>query len=610
MKIRIVGSNVQLQPATHEDLIKRKIEASDNHSDFLYLKGRILTCDEPNANGDYFPEKEVEASYETFIGGIVDFNHNQEILLGRIIDAVFIKGALIQGSDKREHSSVDIICKINKKAYPEHTSNIEAGILCQMSLEAYADEAKCSICGHIFDFIQKQPCEHITGGLMRKLMCDDGVERQVWKEDMKLTFTGAGIVPNPADKNADIYTVIAKANEKVAEGKIDEAKQIVDTIKGEDTLKEALKKLNGLEFVSILQAVQNKSNGKTKTVATEIGRQIDIPITEKEFYDILSSKYGKLTTIEIDDIKKELRASKKLLGNEFNAHVVTSSESEPYWLITQNSMPKFKAFISQIWGDELKKNTNIDGIPLKEYAVSDIFRKRLLCAIEAEGIDYVTETWGIEGAEEEPVDFLTEVKALAKELGIEIKAEDVASYVFADKKIKASTTWFLKNQFSECVNKSQDKEDITLKAGQSKADAVESFCFNSVMSAGKITASKKELNIWATIYNVLGGNFAESSQKAGKDVCAWLGYKVSGKWYKNNETSKKLLAKSFVIKSMGKLNRFNDTKDYLINLGFDTKFVENFGVYASKQDVDSMFNVGFNINDIQKLLLLRFAGDK
>jgi hypothetical protein len=130
------------------------------------------------------------------------------------------------------------------------------------------------------------------------------------------------------------------------------------------------------------------------------------------------------------------------------------------------------------------------------------------------------------------------------------------------------------------------------------------------MSAGKITASKKELNIWATIYNVLGGNFAESSQKADKDVCAWLGYKVSGKWYKNTETSKKLLAKSFVIKSMGKLNRFNDAKDYLINLGFDTKFVENFGVYASKQDVDSMFNVGFNINDIQKLLLLRFAGEK
>lgn len=595
MAMLIRGSNILLQKMSKEETESRKLVANTDSLDFMYLKGRILTCDEPNANGDYFEESEVRASYETFIGGIVDYNHDTNILLGRIIDAVFIEGK------EDEHASVDIICKINKKAYPEHTSNIEAGILCQMSLEAFADEAECSICGHNFNFIERQPCEHITGGLMRKIMGDDGQEKLVFKKDKKLTFSGAGIVPNPADKKADIYNVIAKANGKVEEGKIDEAKELVEEIKGEDTLKAALKKLNGLEFVSILQAIQNKMSGKTKNVAIEIAASIDEPITEKEFYTILSNKYGKLTTVEIEDIKAQLRNDKKLLGNEYNAYLVTSGEAEPYWVISKNNHPKIHATISQIWGEELNKDNKIDGMPLKEYAMSNLFKKRLLSAIETEGLDYVVETWNIPQEEVKTENVFDTLKTLAKELGIEIESSEIIEALLLNNDIQASTTHFLKGKFDECVNSNKDNGEISIKSGQTKNDAVETYCFNSIMSGSKITASKKENNIWATLYRILIDKEEHSK------INAWLDYKISGKWYKNIEVSKKIKAKMFVKESMGKLNNHNDNKDYLTHLDFSQEFINKYGVYASKKDIDRLLNVGFEKKDIENLFEIRMG---
>jgi len=606
--LRIIGSIVDIEKVTD----MTKIKASENEgADFLYLKGRIMTCDEPNANGDYFPADEVKASYESFIGGIVDFNHDPNILLGKIIDATYME-------EKDGNDWVEIICKINKKAYPEHTSNIEAGILSQMSLEAYADEAECSICGHIFDFIERHPCDHINGGLMRKLTCDDGVERTVYKIDKKLTFTGAGVVPNPADKNADIEKVIAQAKEKVKDGKIAEAKETIETlVDDEEVLKGALKKLDGLEFIAVLEAVKNKENGTTKNIASKMAEETEEIMTEKEFYDMLSAKYNKLTTIEIDDIKAELKKSNKLLSGEYNAHLITSEDEEPYWMIVKNELPQFKAPLSNIWGEDLKKDIKVDGQPLVEYGKSDAFRKRLLLAIQKEGIEYVKKVWSIEEVEEESeVDLLDEIKMVAKELmGMDVLSGEVITELFKGMEIEASQTHYVKDKFCECIADNLQNDEIEAKNGQSQQDAVESFCFNKVLTAGgmrgQIVASKKkDFNVWDVLWRISGADFKDCKQNYNEKACAWLEYKVKGKWHK--DTGKKILTKAFVLENKKKLNkfdRFNDTKDYMVNLGFSKEFADKYGVLASKRDIDSLLNTGFNKESIEELFKLRFLGE-
>lgn len=604
--LKIRGSIVDVEVVTDMN----QINASEKTgADFLYLKGRILTCDEPNANGDYFPAKEVQASYETFIGGIVDYNHDQNILLGRIIDATYM--AVENGQDW-----VEIICKINRNAYPEHTSNIEAGILSQMSLEAYADEAECSICQHVFDFIERQPCEHISGGLMRKIVCDDGVEREVYKKDKKLTFTGAGVVPNPADKNADIDKVIAQAKEKVKEGKIKDAKETIEALADdEEILKGALRKLDGLEFIAVLDAVKNKENGTTGGIAHEIEEGIEDAITEKEFYDILSSKYKKLTTIEIEDIKAKLQKSNKLLSGKYNAHLITVEGKEPYWMITENNLPKFEASLSSIWGEDLNKDIRVDGSLLLDYGKSEAFKKRLLCAIQKEGVEYVKEVWGINKKEETKIDLLNEIKALAKDfLGMEILSGEVLEELFKGMEIEASQTLFVKDKFCECIADNLQNNDIEAKKGQSQQDAIESYCFNKVLATNqlrnKITASqKKENNVWDVLWRLTGADFKECSKDYNEKTCAWLEYKIKGKWHK--DTSKKILTKAFVLENKDKIKnlaRFNDTKEYLTNLGFSKDFTEQYGVLVSKRDIDSLLNTGFNKENIEGLFKLRFLG--
>lgn len=627
-RIRIVGSIVDAEII--KEFTSPKIQADLNTQDFLYLKGRIMTCDETNANGDHFPKTEVKANYESFIGGIVDYNHNQDMILGKIIDAVYCEGKTIESADGKKETGLDyveIICKINKKAFVDIVAQIEAGILHQMSLEAYADEAECSICAHNFNFMDVAPCDHIQGGLMRKLKGADGVEKLVYKIDKKLTFTGAGIVPNPADKRADINTVIANDNKVESKdetcgecgGKNDKEsgaycrtcnntgkvtkkeEEKIESVES-DTLDSALKKLNAYEFLSILKSVENKFTGKTKTIAMDIMKENEDVMTEKEFYEILSKKYDKLSTLEIEDIKNTLKANKKLLNNEFSAHLLTD-DGENYWMIYKNDVPMFKKKISDIYGEDWNKSQEIDGVPLKEYAVSSTFKKRLLSTIQTEGVDYLKNVWEIdEPVVVEETNLLTELKMLASKLKINITSEEIINALFNGAGIQASETLYIRDKFCKCVKDNANNESIKAKKNQSKTDSVEVFCYNK-LAASTIKAGIKETNLFNLMWNILGRSYSKAKLKASEKVASWLEYKVMGKWHK--EISKKLLSKTFAIEASDNLKEYRDTS--FINLGFTQEFVDMFGVLASKKDVEKLFGYGLTAKEITQLFKERFG---
>jgi hypothetical protein len=410
-----------------------------NMQDWLYVKGRLATANEKNSNGDFFEEIELRASCDSWIQTQVDYNHDQDMIMGKIIDSVFVE------ADKANNKNayINIICKINRNIFPTITAQIECGLLNKFSLECYADECCCSICDHVFNFDTIQPCEHISGGLNRKVKCADGVEREVFKKDRKLHGSGVGIVPHPADHRADLDTVLASEKDKEIKelemGNIYTVEQLEKLgikvgnekedyfcktksgtdyyfqkrkdgkykydgsgvkIKSEESkesndLESALKKLNAWEFLNIKNAIDNKNNGNTQKIAKEIMAKVDI-LTEKEFYDILAKDYNKLSTIEIEDIKKELKASKKLLGQEYNAYLF-ASDGKVEWVIEKLGRPILRKSIEEIYGSDLKNDkveVEIEGMKLRDYAVSDEFKKRLIYMIQSNGIEYMKETWG------------------------------------------------------------------------------------------------------------------------------------------------------------------------------------------------------------------------
>ena len=113
--------------------ISKVASAEDNSeysNDFLYFIARALTANVPNANGDYFPEDELQKSYQSFIGKNLHLNHDADDVakaVGKIIDAWFVKND--------DDIYVVCLCKIDKKLHPELARNIETGItMCSLDL--------------------------------------------------------------------------------------------------------------------------------------------------------------------------------------------------------------------------------------------------------------------------------------------------------------------------------------------------------------------------------------------------------------------------------------------------------------------------------------------
>jgi hypothetical protein len=538
MGMKIIGSITNIQKVT--DFSKEavtRIQASDiDTNKYLYIKGRVMTCGEINANGDLFFSEDVKLAYETFIGGIVDYNHDQEKVMGRVIDAMF-KESPEDGLDY-----VEVIAKIDKFAYPEYTKQIEEGKLCQMSLEAFANKMKCSICGHEFDYTTIKPCKHIEGGLNRKIIADDGSEQIVARRDMELTFTGFGIVPNPADKRADIYTVMANENDNVNENVNEDKVEIENNDKV--NLSEALKKLNAMEFIEIIKAVETKVD-KAKKICNEILSSVNGIMTEPEFYTMISEKYNRLNGIEIEEIKKNLKASNKLIDNIYGAYILNQS-GEKYWMVTVNGKPEVKKRISEIWSSEWNKGVEIEGKKLEDYAVSDEFKKELLMSLQTRGIAELKASWEISKMEDgyynirvndndvegkgDLMNQMEELKEFAKLLNINVSGEQIVEAMFSNNIEAASKTVYVKDRFCQCLKENENNADIKLKANQSKEDALESFCYNRVVRSSVMASAEGKGKSKAQImYQIIGGYNGCIKNGYDSGMCAWLEKEATGK---------------------------------------------------------------------------------
>jgi len=720
----IFGSSVKTEIMPLTD-VQNKVEASDNTNDYIYLRSRILTCDEPNGNGDYLPSEEVKKSYKTFIGKIVDYNHDTNQILGKIIDATYVEGK------NGEHDSVDIICKIDKKVYPEHVARIISGELHQMSMEAYAEKAQCGFCGAEFPFAD--PCEHIKGSMNKRIKAADGSEVLVYRKDLDLTFVGAGIVESPADKNAQFKNLVAKNEKKYNTIKASELYEYVEgdlkdkfiddmklkdfsredieveqlthedddfesgvsgiwlvkygnkkckykvtvfsreeaeendldlfqhawhirKIKGSEILsqedekidsntEEVLKNINAYELFRITEAIKKVNDGEIDKIVAGLESLIDTPIFDYELTKYLDKR---LTAYEVNKIKDKLIKKGKLIGKDYNAHLISIGD-EKYWLITKNGLPNFKQSLSNIWGMDINDETiKIDDMTLKEYAQSDLFKRRLLATLQIEGEDYVKSVWGMNEEEDEKSwEEVVNLKAAASKWEKIWKSYGGDFYKCVEKtkhwsdnpeaycawleheatgywprekhrgkkKTKASLDNFdikasleetekieafvkaNKEKLESCIIANKDNVNIKPIEGQTQQDAVEVYCF------------KQLFGIQSHLKSLIDENLINEDVLSGKEnFKTYLEYRISGQW--PIQSSKQVRIKLFA-KEFNKLSD-NDKKIFAKGMGKSTLLSKTFDFnihpLASEIEVEKLLKNGMSQDEIEELYKIRFGG--
>ena len=433
-----------------------------------------------------------------------------------------------------------------------------------MSMEAFAENAECPYCKSKFPF--SEPCSDVRDYMNAKIKAADGSEVYIYRIDRDLTFVGAGMVENPADKNAIVTNVLAKEEPK-------------------KTAKEVMSNMTALEFIKVIDALDNSS--KNKELIAKLVSDIKEPIFEKELGQYITQR---MTNMEIKDIKAALIAEGKLIEQSLNAHVIDLNKTK-FWLVMKNGIPLFKQSIQGIWGDLLDKpieklteDEKLEGgISYKEYAVSDIFKRRMLATIQTKGEEYLMSIWY--GNEK----FTASTKSVSDIFGFKV--------VVDKEKITASSE---KDKFNSCINANLENDKIKAEDGQTREDAVVAYCFNDTigihasMSLFEIYEKDLEIN-----EDILGGK---------ENFRVWLQYKNTGKW--PTTIASQLRIKIFA-NAVSKLD--DENKEHLIKsskllqYGFDNTDLHKYNVLIAEKDVEKLMKYGMEIKDIKLLYSKRFG---
>lgn len=275
-------------------------DKSEYSDDFIYFIARALTANVPNANGDYFPDDELEKSYESFIGKNLHLNHDADDVakaVGKIIDAWFVR------TDGDIY--VVCLCKIDKKLHPELARNIETGIIDSVSMGCSCQECECSICG-CKAHNESEMCEHLKNFLGREIDVN-GEKKKVSSINRGITFNELSLVGDPADSNAHMYQIYANKRGN------DMKKKAMQDGKTEDVVQEEVKQ----EIEKTLkdkEETETKAEEKTvkeevKEVKEEIKETVEQLDQAKEVIDEKKEELKELKE-EVKDIKEEKKEEK------------------------------------------------------------------------------------------------------------------------------------------------------------------------------------------------------------------------------------------------------------------------------------------------------------
>lgn len=540
-KLKILKTASKATALLPNGQISKVASAEDNSeysNDFLYFIARALTANVPNANGDYFPEDELQKSYQSFIGKNLHLNHDADDVakaVGKIIDAWFVKN--------EDDIYVVCLCKIDKKLHPELARNIETGIIDSVSMGCSCQECECSICG-CKAHNESEMCEHLKNFLGREITVNGKTEK-VSSINRGITFNELSLVGDPADSNAHMYQIYA--SKKQGDNMNKKAMQDGKT---EDVVQDEVKQ-------EIEKTLKDKEETETKAEETAETTKAEVKEEIKEVEDKL--KEVKEIVEEKKEELKDLKEDVKEIKEEKKEEVVEEKKEETEEKVEKEESCKkaetedkttytvYTAIINDPTADEAEKGPLVeDGdefsvISLVNEYLKDIESKKRATSIEEaldiakkEGFIVVTKNANKNVDLNKKAETEEEIKDIEE---IKEKAEE------AVKEDKEKTETETKEEVVE-ETKEEKKEDKveTLEEVQEKVEEIKEEVVAEIGDLfSPVKDETKEFAI-TDIFEDNGEKFVETEVEGKKKVYALKNVKLKKKATEEVETEEEIKA--------------------------------------------------------------------
>jgi len=442
MSLVKLGSHLRIlkTAAVAEDLLTERptVEASKpivskvlepKNSDFLYYRARAISAGDQgpmtkegtrgwnfNGNKDYFPRKELEAAYETFVGRNIFLDHNSESSLysiGKIIDALPID------DPQTGEFYIELVGKIDRTLHPEICRKIETGELNSTSMGCSVDESICSICGNVLHSDADEKCEHMGMALGREFPAEiDFPDYNIKKGDLIPAFSiNKGIVFNedsivgvPADPTAIIKNVLSNMKSHIKknaslpkEEQLDLAAEMEKVfLKLDDATKTQLK----ADLTGIFPAVEKESSMADKNVTpNDETKKILNKISAYEMEQLENYVVGKTKKAEIlaDSAAKEENFFSKIVAKVKTALAAETPKVQAKftedknnvldstWSVTDGEAVVLEASLRDIWGSDFEVLSFSDQL----WATSPEYAKEIVARYTKDGLEKLAEAWDV-----------------------------------------------------------------------------------------------------------------------------------------------------------------------------------------------------------------------
>ena len=193
-------------------------QAIKRSNDFLYVRTRAIGSLEkwgPNLNGDGFPMKELEASYETFRGKGNFLDHKSD-------DIRMIRGLVIDAFLNSEDQCVECLIAVDRVSHPQLARHIETGVVNSVSMGTRVGFSNCSYCNNEAS-TEDDYCAHIKNykGMKFGALVNNAAHKfggwPVHEVNHQLEFIELSWVSVPAFKEANVLEKIASLKEAVVD---------------------------------------------------------------------------------------------------------------------------------------------------------------------------------------------------------------------------------------------------------------------------------------------------------------------------------------------------------------------------------------------------------
>lgn len=308
--------------------------------DFLYMWIRIVSAGEyygPNNNGDFFPEEELVAFWESFREAHAFNNHKNK----HAEDAM---GVIVTVRWNPVMKCVELLKGIDKKRAPELARGYLKGYMTDVSMGCKVPYTVCSVCGNKAAR-RSQFCDHVNKYRLQIL----GNGERVYEINYKPRFHDSSTVLTGAERVAKAFYIFTEPPANVAVSPFKKTAGLDGTIRFVRQNQQDMEKV--AHFQENMHSLLKPE--VTEKVASSSPMMRKIAELEKELTGKLLNVMSAPDSKKTPAMKQMLEVIKFLTEKRFDENTIRKIAASVKAIADENNIPKARAFSTLVGVAEL-----------------------------------------------------------------------------------------------------------------------------------------------------------------------------------------------------------------------------------------------------------------